>query len=180
MTVKLKLEIEGLSDLFDDGFQPGQIYEICVAEGAYKLSIMQRLPRAYQRTAVIFDQDFYNLQAFIRHLERLSLALDLLIVDIEEILYIQSAKDFEAMQADLRTFYECIERFSQRGTTCIIFTDYSYYDDQDEFNTIQIQMRPCLSYPPYWEATILNPPEWQGRRSYFCPESDEVPFLYHV
>ena len=180
MSVKEVLAIEGLSDLFGDGFQPGQIYEICVADGDYKGSIMHRLPRAYQRTAVLYDRDFNSLQAFIRHLETLSLALDLLIVDIEEILYIESAKNTDAMQQALHTFYGCLERFSQRGTTCIIFTDFYYCSDFRESNTIRIDMRPCLYHPPYWEAVILTPREWQGRRSVFYPESDEVPFLYHV
>jgi len=173
-----KIEIEGLGDLFHDGFQPGQIYEICVADGDYKASIMQRLPRAYERVALIFDRDFHSLQAFICHLEQLSLALDLLVVDIEEILYIQSVKDFDAMQQDLRTFYACMERFSRVGTTCIVFTDYYYYNEQSIFDTIRIQMRPCLRHLPYWEAVVLSPQEWQGQSSIFQPESDEVPFLY--
>ena len=169
-----------LSDLFDQGRLPKQIYEICVPEGEYKKFLIQNLPRGYDRSAIVTDQYFVNLRSVTDFLQMVPKPLDILLIDISEIVYIESIKDSDNLMAELNYFYERVEALAKLGTTCIIFVNYFYHRQIFEKlvhpETIQINVYPS-NVPPFWEAFIVNPPELHGRKSLFSLYSDEIPFL---
>ena len=173
-------KIRGLQDLLENGLKLAQIYEICVPEGEYKDHLIANIPRGFERYITICDREFVNLEVLVSYLGSLPKPIDLVILNVSEILYLDFIKDYGVLQKSMQEFYGHLHRLANLGTTCIVFANYFYYNqifpDIISSDIIQIQIRES-GILEYWEAIIVNPPELSGRRTLFKPFESDVPFL---
>lgn len=102
---------------------------------------------------------------------------ELLIIDISELLYLDFIKDAERLKANIRTFYERLERLSKKGLTCVVFVNYLYYC-QIFRGTVRPDSVQTLIYPSpislFWDAEA---PELNYWRSLFSPWNSDLPYL---
>ena len=175
-----KSDIQGLNGLFGDRLLPRQIYEICVFHEEYKEYLIKILPRGYERFAVISDRDFNNMQELVAYIEELlNDPYDLLLFDISDLLNSGQAKDYAALRKSVQQFYDRLGALIKLGTTCVVFSGFAFYyqilTDVERPETVQIHIYPSeVDY--FWEAQLVHPPEWYGRKSLFRPFHGEVPF----
>jgi len=161
----------------ESGWKPGQIYEICLIDGAFKDRVIQDLRHTSKRQLYISDQrqDCMDLKGMQRYLDCVDSMTELLIVDISEILYLDFIKDAEQLKVNIQTFYESLERLSKRGLTCVVFVNYFYYC-QIFRGTIRPESVQTLIYPIpislFWEAPELD--YWHLSFSYW---NGELPYL---
>jgi len=163
----------------ESGWKPGQIYEICLFEGAHKDQLIQNLRHTHKRHLYISDQlqEFRDLKSLHKFLNTADSMTELLIIDISELLYLDFIKDAERLKANIRTFYERLERLSKKGLTCVVFVNYLYYC-QIFRGTVRPDSVQTLIYPSpislFWDAEA---PELNYWRSLFSPWNSDLPYL---
>ena len=123
-----------IDDPFESFVLPaGQIYEICAPEGDYKDGLIASIFRRYESSMFIRSENFWDLREYIDHLKTLPQRLGLLIVDIDDVIEAQYARNFEELQDQLGQLCECLEELCQRGITCIVFPNYPHYHEINEY-----------------------------------------------
>jgi hypothetical protein len=173
-----QLKIEEFSDLLGNGSEPNRVYEICIPESECKDYLISQIPRGYEQSIVVHDREFSNLDDLVEYLGELSRPLDLVVLDVSEVLYLDYIKDYGHLRRMLREFYKALLGLSSHGTACVVFSNFSYYGQirSDIPEVIQIRVDPS-EIIGYWRAVIVNPLELRDRTIIFRPFESDVPFL---
>jgi len=164
------IQIEAGSSPLETGWKPGQIYEVCMVDGEYKVQYIQQLRGTYARHHYISDRDhaFRTLKDIKSLLDALAAPADLLILDISELLYLDFVKDVEMLRENIKALYSSLERLCKLGINSVVFVNYYYYyyifHHVVRPPTIQVVIIPSLTLP-LWEQELTSQaslPDWRS------------------
>lgn len=119
--------VETRAHSLETWWKPGHINEICMVDREYKVRFIQRLREVYTHHHYISDIAFRTLKEIQNSVDALAVPIELLILDISEILYLDFIKDAEMLQENIKILYASLGRLCKQGVTCIVFVNYCYY-----------------------------------------------------
>jgi hypothetical protein len=176
------LQNEGEIAPIESGWKPGQIYELCLFEGALKDLLIANLRKTYPDHRYLTDRYFWvrGLGTMLECLETIPSSTKLLLVDISDILYLDFIKDIKRLRPTIETFYRSLEKLASRGVTCVVFVNYPFYKQIFQQTvrpeTVRVMIFPS-PIPPFWEAQVTSPPELKCWQSLFRPLQGELPYF---
>lgn len=178
----MSIQNEGAIAPIESGWKPGQIYELCLFEGALKDKLITNLQKMQPNHRYLTDRYFWvhGLATMLDCLETIPSGTKLLLIDISDILYLDFIKDVERLRPTIETFYRSLEKLASQGMTCVVFVNYPFYQ-QIYQQTVRPEMVQVLIFPsptpPFWEAQVTSPSELKCWQSLFRPLQGELPYF---